>query len=67
MGVSQESILFLFVSSGGTRGEKSSSWRVREGEQREWMRRGEMGGRGEDRDWQREGKLNVSIRTVYGK
>lgn len=58
MGVSQESILFLFVSSGGTRGEKSSSWRVREGEQREWK----GGGIGS-----REGKLNVSIRTVYGK
>lgn len=59
MGVSQESILFLFVSSGGTRGEKSSSWRVREGEQREWGVGGWIGSL--------EGKLNVSIRTVYGK
>lgn len=35
MGVSQESILFLFVSSGRTRGEKSSSWKVRKVEWRE--------------------------------
>lgn len=40
MGVSQESILFLFVSSGRTRGEKSSSWKVRKVEWRESGRGG---------------------------
>ena len=62
MGVSQESILFLFVSSGGTRGEKSSSGRVRELEEREWEEGGEKIWIGSGL-----GKLNVSIWTVYGK
>lgn len=63
MGVSQESILFLFVSSGGTRGEKSSSWRVREVGWREQEEEEE----GRVKIWivSEVGKLNVSILTVW--